>query len=179
MRKLLPSGPSPNKKAERVFLAPRRAHSEATEGTQKKKLRCLHIHAGDTSKSEDDGNGVSPYPFDDRFLLHVVRFPCNPLGVLAPTFGWVLVGIGGYCLRFGGIGGYWCVLVNMDDLRARDELGLTFQYIFLFNLQPLTPVGLKKKRYTKSDQAGPSEPFIILKAYFGICYVVGAGDLVF
>ena len=89
------------------------------------------------------------------------------------------MGIGGYCLRFGGIGVYWCVLVNMDDLGARDERGLAFQYIFLFILQPLTPVGLKNERYTKSDQAGPSEPFIILKAYFGICYVVGAGDLVF
>ena len=71
------------------------------------------------------------YPFDDRFLLHLVLFPFNPLGVLAPTFGWVLVGIGGYCLRFGGIGGYWCVFVNMDDLIARDELGSfsnTFSY---------------------------------------------------
>ena len=33
------------------------------------------------------------YPFDDRFLLHLVMSPFNPLGVLAPTFEWVLVGI--------------------------------------------------------------------------------------
>ena len=100
-------------------------------------------------------------------------------GVLAPTFGWVLAGIGGYCLRFGGIGGYWCAFVNMDDLIARDELGLVFQYIFSFNLQPLTPAGLTNERYTKSGQTGTSEPFIILKAYFGICYVVGAWGVVF
>ena len=89
------------------------------------------------------------------------------------------MGIGGYCLRFGGIGGYWCVFDNMDDLVARDELGLAFQYIFIFNLHPLTPAGLKNERYTKSDQAGPSEPFVILNAYFGMCYAVGAGDIVF
>ena len=89
------------------------------------------------------------------------------------------MGIGGYCIRFGGIGGYWCVCVSVDDLIARDELGLVFQYIFLFNLQPFTPVGLTNERCAKSGQTGGSEPFIILKAHFGICYVVGAGDLVF
>ena len=67
----------------------------------------------------------------------------------------------------------------MDDLIARDELGLVFQYIFSFNLQPLTPAGLTNERYTKSGQTGTSEPFIILKAYFGICYVVGAVGRVF
>ena len=88
------------------------------------------------------------------------------------------MGIGGYCIRFGGIGGYWCVCVSVDDLIARDELGLVFQYIFLFNLQPFTPVGLTNERCAKSGQTGGSEPFIILKAHFGICYVVGAWGVV-
>ena len=71
------------------------------------------------------------------------------------------------------------MLVNVDDLIARDELGLVFQYISLFNLQPCTPTRLTNERCPKSGQTGPSEPFIILKAHFGICYVVRAWDVVF
>ena len=67
----------------------------------------------------------------------------------------------------------------MDDLIARDELGLIFQYISLFNLQPFTPTGLTNERCAKSGQTGRSEFFIILKAHFGICYVVSAWGVVF
>lgn len=63
----------------------------------------------------------------------------------------------------------------MDDLIARDELGLVFQYISLFNLQPFTPTGLTNERCAKSGQTGRSEPFIILKAHFGFFTLSGRG----